>query len=250
MSLAVSDTAKRLIALRRAETPGSAHPASWHELSDGEAYAVQAEVQHLAQETVDGWKVAIGPQGRAIAAPLLGSTILASPARLALGRGVTLKLETEFAFTLASDLPPRARAYTRAEVLAALAEARAAFELVRPRAGEPGEAPFARFLADNLGNAHTVLATRGGSPAELALRTAWAALSRDGTPIASGSHPAGDPLLPLLNYANAPADRLGGLRRGQLVITGSLTGAVAVAGPGTYVGAIQGLEPVAIGFFN
>jgi len=250
VSLVVGDTAKRLIALRRAETPGTASSERWDDLSDDEAYAVQAEVQRITQEAVYGWKVAIGPNGRAVAAPLLASTILAAPARLTLGHGVTLKLETEFAFRLAGDLPPRERAYTRVEILAALAEARAAFELVRPRAGEPGDTPFARFLADNLGNAHTVIAARGGRPAELGLETAWAELSLDGTTIASGIHPAGDPLLPLRDYANAPVDHLGGLRRGQLVITGSLAGAVAVAGPGKYVGAIQGLEPVAIEFVD
>jgi hypothetical protein len=45
---------------------------------------------------------------------------------------------------------------------------------------------------------------------------------------APAAHPAGDPLLPLLAYANGQSDYLGGLRAGQVVTTGSLCGVIPI----------------------
>jgi 2-keto-4-pentenoate hydratase len=48
---------------------------------------------------------------------------------------------------------------------------------------------------------------------------------------AIGGHPTTDPLKPLLDYANAQSDRLGGFRAGQIITTGSLCGLVSVEEP-------------------
>jgi 2-keto-4-pentenoate hydratase len=90
--------------------------------------------------------------------------------------------------------------------------------------------PFLSFLADNLGNRAYVIGDRlplsildqvGGLPCHVTLDE----LRLHHAPAA---HPAGDPLLPLLAYANGQSDYLGGLRAGQVVTTGSLCGVLPV----------------------
>src|SRR5262249_23183510 len=138
------------------------------------------------------------------------------------------------------DLPPRAVPYARDEVLAAIESVHAAFEIVGPRLGEPASVPFAAFLSDNLGNWGTVIGT--GHPAETL--PAKGQLIRDGEVLAEDAHPNGDPLATLIAYADQQSDQLGGLRRGQFVITGSFTGAVPVTASGHYRGLFEGFEPV------
>ncbi len=58
-------------------------------------YTVQREVAAALGETVGGWKVAIGPGGVPIAAPLLASTIHGDGARLDLPATDSIKIETE-----------------------------------------------------------------------------------------------------------------------------------------------------------
>uniref|UniRef100_A0A9E7ZRW4 2-keto-4-pentenoate hydratase n=1 Tax=Bosea sp. NBC_00436 TaxID=2969620 RepID=A0A9E7ZRW4_9HYPH len=184
-------------------------------------YTVQREVAEALGETVGGWKVAIGPGGVPIAAPLLASTIHGDGVRLDLPADDSIKIETELALRLASDLPPRAVPYTREDIVAAIESVSSAFEIVIPRAGEPPEIPFGFYLADYLGNGATVL----GPP------TSWtpppqgcrAQLWLDEALSATGEHPQIDPLASLLAYANCQADQMGGLRAGQIVITGSFT---------------------------
>lgn len=184
-------------------------------------YKVQREIAAALGETVGGWKVALGPGGVPIGAPLLASTIHSDGVRLDLPTSDFIKIETELALRLASDLPPRATPYARPDIVAAIASVSSAFEIVFPRAGEPPEIPFGFYLADYLGNGATVL----GPPA------AWtpppqgcrAQLWLDEALTATGEHPQIDPLASLLAYANGQSDQMGGLHAGQIVITGSFT---------------------------
>ena len=56
-----------------------------------------------------------------------------------------------------------------------------------------------------------------------------------------GGHPSGDPLKPMIDWANAQKDYLGGLRAGQIVTLGSLTPLVIMPGPGTLEAEIEGI---------
>lgn len=217
--------------------------ASLPELTEAEAYAAQAAVATALGERVGGWKVAL-VGGRAVAAPLLGASILASGARIALRPDRSLKLEVELGFTLARDLP--VGPLSRDDLFAAIASVHAVFEVVGPRGGEPPHTPFTAFLADNLGNAATVLAA--GMP--LGDLPGLGRLSRDGDLLAEGLHPHGDPLAALLAYVALQPDALGGLKRGQLIITGSFTGAAPVATAGHFTGAFDGLAPVELAFIE
>ena len=56
-----------------------------------------------------------------------------------------------------------------------------------------------------------------------------------------GGHPSGDPLKPMIDWANAQKDHVGGLRRGQIVTLGGLTPLVVMPGPGTLEAEIEGI---------
>lgn len=180
-------------------------------------YSVQREVAEALGETVGGWKVAIGPGGVPIRAPLLASTIHGDGVRLNVPASDFIKIETELALHLARDLPPRAIPYTRQCFVAAIASVSSAFEIVIPRAGEPPEILSCR-LSRQRRDGHRAVRQLGASAARMQGQL-WLneALS------AKGEHPQIDPLAPLLTYANGQSDQMGGLRAGQIVITGSLT---------------------------
>ena len=63
---------------------------------------------------------------------------------------------------------------------------------------------------------------------------------------AVGGHPQGDPYAPLVAWANAQCDRLGGLRAGQIVTTGTLTPPRPVDRPCRVRATIEGVGDVAL----
>jgi 2-keto-4-pentenoate hydratase len=237
--------ASELISLRRGREGNAANPPIVSPLlSAADAYGVQARVLHQLNESVGGWKVAMGPEGQGVAAPLFASTIL--PSRSTVPIAVGMKIETELAFKLKCDLPARQAGYTRQEILNAISTVQCAFEIIRARhAGD--KVAFAKMLADNLANDYTVLAGESRH-VDHDLDAIGATIERGGVRIASGRHPAGDPLLPILQYANRSCDQLGGLRGGQVVITGSFTGALPVEANSQYIGTVGSFDPVVVSF--
>jgi len=233
---------RTLLSLRRRHPEGASHTIPAH-LSINDAYHVQAEVLRLLGDEVGGWKVTIGPDGRAAAAPLLASAII--PPGSSLTSSSTTKIETELGFKLKRDLPARQKPYSREDILDAISAVQCAFEIVQSRSGD--DIPFPNFLADNLANGCTVLS---GKESYLSddITDIDAVIVRDDVKIATGRHKFGDPILPIMEYANAPCDYLGGLRNGQVVITGSFTGAIPVVAPARYIGSIGTFDPVIVQF--
>lgn len=211
--------------------------------TEAEAYAVQAATASASRASVAGWKVAL-VQGRPVAAPLFGASVLASGAAFDLQGLRGIKLETELAFTLRHDLRPGP--VSREDIEAAIASMHAAFEVVGPRGGEPPAIPFTAFLADNLGNTATVV----GPGAALAALPGRGRLFRNGSLVAEGAHPLHDPLAALLAYAQLQPDTLGGLRGGHVIITGSFTGVTPVEQAARFRGEFDGLAPVELTFLH
>jgi 2-keto-4-pentenoate hydratase len=254
--------------LARAELAGARRDAraitSWPAArvpSDlAEAYRLQAAVAGDLG-AVGGWKVAaVTPAQREslgvpvpIAGPLMRRWMHDAgqkPATLSAAAFIAPKLECEFAFELARDLPPRPqRAYVRDEVAAAVAALRIAVEIVDSRL------PRGLGALAELGDAFN----NGAFVAGPALRD-WRGLnlgrieivltrSHDGTSgeIARGSGKAildGDPFGTVVMLANAPADATRGLVAGDIVTTGSCTGAPPLPGEGAYRAEFAGLGHV------
>ena len=191
------------------------------------AMRVQAIVQERLALPVKGWKVAIGPEKTPIAAPLLN--IYPDASEIRLFQGCTI--EVELGVRLRKDLPRRAAgAYLRPDILDAIESLFLGIEVIGGRFASAANVPFLAFLADNLGNRAYVIGD--GLPVSAVEQANGLAchVTLDGKPLhhAPASHPAGDPLLPLLAYANEQSDYLGGLRAGQVVTTGSLCGVLPV----------------------
>jgi 2-keto-4-pentenoate hydratase len=225
-----------------------------------EAYRLQAAVvRELGR--VAGWKVAaVTPAQRAalgvdrpIGAALPARSMhdaRGAPARLLATDFIAPKLECEIAFELGSDLPPRpGHAYSRADVRAAVAALRVAIEIVDWRI--PRGLGALAELADGFNNGALVVGAARSDWDAIDLTNVDIVLVRthDGRDdeVARGSPKAildGDPFGTVVLLANAPPDAGRGLVAGDIVTTGSCTGAPSLPGPGAYRADFAGLGKV------
>jgi 2-keto-4-pentenoate hydratase len=134
-------------------------------------------------------------------------------------------LEGEFAFVLARDLKPRKRAYSRAEVAAAVGALRPAIEVVDSRFADWLQVDTACLIADMGCNGALVLGPPVPRWRSLDLRQAPARMTVNGKTVGEGTGAAalGDPLLSLTWLANYLRRRTG-LKAGQVITTGTCTG--------------------------
>ncbi len=202
------------------------------------AMAVQALAVGTIGKEVAGWKLGSN-NSRPVAAPLLDLYDEVQDSMLAVPKPGALGVEIEICFVLADDLPalPIGKTYTRETILKAVSSVHIGAELVSYRLTEENRVPFPLFLADRLGNHSFVM----GPPIDSSLVDAFARQDLGLPPLiveteeevlfaAVPTHPQTDPLAPLVAYANAPNDHLGGLKRGQVVTTGSLCGMIRLGG--------------------
>jgi 2-keto-4-pentenoate hydratase len=243
MDAALSPLATRLVAARRGAPSGPLDDALVPK-DAAAAMAVQAEVAQALRETVAGWKVGVGGDGVPFAAPLYRSALVAAPATLALSDYVLI--EMEIAVRLARDLPPGA--YTRDAILDAVESVMAGIEVLRGRAGEPPAVPFLAFLADNGANLAYVTGEPATSFRRLDLGALRCRLAIGGRVAheAVGGHPQNDPIEPIRRYLAGANDRLGGLKAGHVVTTGSLNKPVRVDAAAEVDVRIDGLGSVSL----
>lgn len=244
--------AAALLAARRA---AARLPGALGARNPADAYATHAALARLLGGAVPGWKAgnltsaqrAASGIPTAICAPLLGPWFAASPARFVRAAFVDPPaLECEFAFELGADIPPRAAPYTRADIEARVAALRPAIEIVDKRVA--GATPLDAF-ADCMASGGFVYGAPIADWRRLDLATASVALALDGRASAQGTGAAivGDPLLALVELANAPPPWTG-LRAGQIVTTGSCTGMTPVVDPALAVADFGPLGKVEIRF--
>jgi len=253
-----------LSSARRDARAIAAWPAARVPRDLAEAYRLQAAVASDLG-AIGGWKVAaVTPAQREslgvpvpIAGPLLTPWMHdargATPTLRAAGF-IAPKLECEFAFELARDLPPRPqRPYSRDEVRAAIAALRIAVEIVDSRL--PRGLGALAELTDAFNNGAFVagLAVADWHALDLARVEIVLTRSHDGTSeeVGRGSGKAildGDPFGTVVLLANSPADASRGLVAGTIVTTGSCTGAPLLPGPGDYRAEFATLGGVAFRF--
>jgi 2-keto-4-pentenoate hydratase len=218
--------------------------------SVADAYAVQEQVvRELGR--VGAWKVgAPSPSADPVRAPILATTIRASPVTLPASSFHVIGIEAEIAYRLGADLPARARPYDAEEVAAAIEGMLPAIEVVDTRLADHAAAPPLWKLADNQINGGLVTGTLAADWRRFDPLTQPVRLEVDGVVVAKGrgGNTAGDPFRLLVWLANRCGAHCGGLKRGQIVTTGSLTGLRFVA-PGARVHAfLDGLGEVALTF--
>ena len=203
-----------------------------------EAYAAQEALCAL-------WEPRLGPiAGRKIAVTtkvmqelmgidhpcggaIFASRVHKSPARIAKGDFVNVRVECELAVRLGRDLPKAAQAYTRETVRPAVDEVMAAFELIEDRHADYRASRALSLIADNAWNGGIVIGPAQAPPAGSDLNGIAGRLRRNGTEEAAGK--TDDPMGALAWLANLAADRGRPMTAGMLVITGSVVATVDIA---------------------
>jgi 2-keto-4-pentenoate hydratase len=242
--------AELLLAARQDGRRLTALPDDVRPRTVADAYGIQdAVVSRLG--AIGGWKVgAKGPFAEPTCAPLPARLILRSPQRFADGRFADNGVEAELAFTLSHDLPPRPQPYRIADVAAAVATVHPAIEIVDSRFMDIRAVEALSLLADSHSNGALVVGDGVFLRHAFDSATQQVSLDIDGVRVVEsrGSNPAGDVLRLLAWLADHAAARSGGLRRGDIVTTGSWTGMRFVA-PGVRVEAAFGdIGGVDVGF--
>jgi 2-keto-4-pentenoate hydratase len=208
-----------------------------------EAYRIQSQLAGRAGNTVCGWKVtALGIEqqrsfltDRPIAGALLSPFVHTAPAVLSAAQFIVPLLECEVAFLLGADLPPRQKPYTRGEIEAAVEAVVPAIEVADSRC--PADAPNLLKLADSMGNGAFITGAPVRDWRKLDLENIDVTLTHDGSVTERGSSARilGNPLLAVIALANAQPLPAGGLKRGQIVTTGTCATPIPPK-PGVYVG--------------
>ena len=186
--------------------------------------AIQDATIEALGEPVRGWKVGAVIDDRVVHGALLGSRVLASPARIEASLVPLQGVEAEVAFRFDRALPPRAAAYSYAEV-ASCVTAVVAIEIVDSRFRSYRDAPMLDRIGDCVSNGAFITGTAQPRWREFDLAQLAVTLAVDGVPLVQrvGGHPSGDPLLPAITLVNDLRQR-DGVAAGLIMTTGTYTG--------------------------
>jgi len=202
-----------------------------------QAYAVnRAVAKRLGWEPL-GWKIAgttANVRGKlGLDGPIYGRSFrrfeCTSPARFKHAELLDPLVECEFFVTLSHDLPPRREPWTMPEVIAAIAEVHAGIEVAECRYARGALPPLPAILADGSASGRYVFGGRianwrdGLASIKVALEIDGV-LRREG----SGADVMGDPLQPMLWLADENNRWGDGLRAGETISTGSMTGMLPI----------------------
>lgn len=203
---------------------------------------VQSEVAGLLTAETAGWKIGMVRDGATpVAAPLFRHLIVPDGADVPSGKASFVAIEVEIGFVMQADFMP-------ADIEAALGPAFMGIEVVRSRFLEGPKAPFHSFLADNIANGAYVVGADRPDWRELDLSRLRCRVWRDENLAhdAPGGHPQGNPIAPMQALAARPVARLGGLKAGQLVTTGTLCGVMRIDRPTRLRTEVEGFGTMAI----
>jgi 2-keto-4-pentenoate hydratase len=219
--------ARRLVELRRESQQTDRLPEDLRPATIDEALQVQRYVRALSGEPVGGWKCSLPGPGKVIAAAIYAPTVFSTvPCPLPGWKGGPARVEPEIGFLMGRSLPPKAAAYTDAEIRDAVAEVHLALELVGCRYTNPGAVPFPEMLADHLSNAGAFLGPCvPAGPSEIPAELEIVVDGPEGEILRRpGKHPDRNPAAPLFWLVNFLSGRGEGIEAGQVVITGSYAG--------------------------
>lgn len=204
----------------------------------GEAYAVdQAVADRLGWESL-GWKIAGTTvqvrEALGLNAPIYGRIYRrhrhVSPVRLPAAELMTPMVECEFFVTLGEALPPRKEPYILQDIEDAVATVHAGIEIAELRIPSLPSPPTTFLLADASAAGNYIFGPEIDDW-KTELRDCPVEVEINGEIAARGQSQdvMGHPLKPLLWLANARSEWGDGLKAGEMISTGSMTGYVSVA---------------------
>ena len=246
MSDATTQLADLLLAARRDMAHGriTTLPDALKPADMAAALAVQQKV--AASFTIGGWKVG-APGGVKVCGAMPAATIQPSPAKLSAAQHPLRMVESEVAFRMKADLPPRATPYTKAEIAAAIDTMHPAIEVCESRFVEPKDFDLLANLADTQSHGGFVYgpATKDWLKIDLAAHICRQYVNRALDAERTG-YPFGDILDLMLWLANTGSIWAGGLKAGQFVTCGSWSGANRVPAGATVRANFPGLGEAVI----
>ncbi len=205
--------------------------------SADEAYRINAKVAALLGWPILGWKIAATTEAVRTKLktdrPIYGRTFqrfkYASPTRLAHSKLLDPLVECEFFVTLKADLPARDKPWSLEEVTAAVGTVHAGIELAECRFPSRALPPLPAILADGSASGNYIF---GGviESWQASLAGMEVRLEVDGTERrrGTGAEVMGDPLRPL-HWLAEERRRFGdGLKAGETISTGSMTGMLPI----------------------
>jgi 2-keto-4-pentenoate hydratase len=226
--------AERIVAARGAVAKLDGLPDAERPRTIEDGYRMlQIAAERWADEPV-GWKV--GATSREVQAmfgieepvygPMFKTTVHASPARLKAAAFQHLLLEAEFTFAFREGLPMRARPCAREEILEAIDAVIPSIEVISPRFKRLSVDHTPQFIADFSGNAAAVLGTpcRDWRALDLAAQGAAMIIGSVKRQEGTGAVTLCNPLNVLEWLVAAMATRGQAIRKGDLVMTGTMTG--------------------------
>lgn len=222
----IEAAAQHLNHLRLSARPGPRLALPLRPLHNEDAWRIQRRVGQLRGQAVRGWKCSVPNKGQWTVAALYELHEDAAQVQAPANAQGLARIEPEFGYVLGQDLPPRDEPYLPPEIDRAVATVHCAIEVLGCRYAQPEQASPLEHMADSHQHQCLVLGPRiNQAPThpdfELALELDAAA---------PRSHPARhtqiDARLPLYWLAEFLRQQGLGMRAGQVVITGSLAGAL------------------------
>ena len=196
-----------------------------------EGYAIQAGIETHATGSLFGWKIAATSEAGQkhinvdgpMAGRILSDTVIADGGMASMAGNEMRVAEPEFAFRMATDLPPRPSPYTVQQVLAAVDTLHPAIEIPDSRFSDFVTAGAAQIIADNA-CAHLFVLGAAATPnwRSLDLVEQKPVIKLRGKQfIGHGKNVLGDPGIALAWLANELSQLGITLRAGQVVTTGT-----------------------------
>jgi len=246
----IRQAAETLVAARRTRKTLDGLPPALSPPTFEAGFAIQDAVMKMLGERAGGWKVGVSPNAPATCAPMFASLLHTSPLRIPAATVPMCGVEGEIAVRMGRDLPKRATPYTRDDIVAAIDGVCAAIEIVDSRYNDFLKRTAEDKLADNVGNGGFVSGAMVTDWQKLDLSALKVRLEVGGKTLVDkvGGSPSGDPLIAVVWLANHLTDRDGGLKKGQIITTGSCTG-LPFAKPGdTAIVTFEGLGRAEVTF--
>lgn len=225
--------------------------------SETDAYAIQNAMIALSGRDLCGWKLgatnaalqAVLDIERPFLGPLLDGFIVPSGSEVTVRDGDLL--ETEIAVKLGADLPSKAERYSAEEVRAATAAIVPCFEIAGARFSGPLAGAGFRVIADGGINVAAVMGDDIRDFDTYDLADIAISMSLDGKQVQQAHSSAlyWDSVFEAVSWALAqPSTHDRGLRAGDLILTGTLTGVIPLDGVGKATATLGALGDVTATF--
>jgi len=250
----VADAARHLIAQRDRFAPYERLPEALRPRDQAEGYAIQAEIGRLrsaAGRAIGGWKVGcttvVMQEMMGLDSPaygmVLADCILESPATVARDRTVAPLAECEIAMRIGSDVPTRAGGHDKESIAEHVEACMAAIELAEMRYADRKAMSPNEFIADDFFQRAIVLgpAVTDWQAVDLGAAKGTTTIGGEARGEGRGSDVMGHPLNALAWLADRLAEAGRPLRKGEVVLTGSIVLAAPLNPGQTAVCAVEGL---------